>query len=98
MKITQVHLPEITEEKLHDLAILQGKTTDEIVKDAIDFYLDSFHEFKSKSIDRRAFLKLPMTERRRILAEQAEAMVEHYQQDTSWQEWVNLDLGVSDDQ
>ena len=45
-------------------------------------------------LDRRAFLKLPIAERQRILAEQAEAMVEHYQKDTSWQEWVNFDLEV----
>ncbi len=36
--------------------------------------------------DRRAFLKLPMEERRRLLTEQAEAMAEHYQQNTEWQE------------
>ncbi|MEW6212424.1 MAG: hypothetical protein AB1631_29125 [Acidobacteriota bacterium] len=29
--------------------------------------------------DRRAFLKLPLEERRRRLAEQAEKMVEHYE-------------------
>lgn len=32
--------------------------------------------------DRRAFLQLPLEERRRILAQQAEAMVEHYQKDS----------------
>ena len=45
-------------------------------------------------LDRRAFVKLPMAERRQILAAQAEAMREHYAQDTDWQEWVNLDMGV----
>lgn len=48
-------------------------------------------ESKNNSFDRRAFLKLPIAERQRILSEQAEAMVEHYQKDTSWQEWVNFD-------
>ena len=33
MKITQVHLPEITEEKLHNLAILQEKTINKILKE-----------------------------------------------------------------
>ena len=33
--------------------------------------------------DRRAFMQLPLAERRRILAKQAEAMVEHYEQETA---------------
>jgi hypothetical protein len=45
-------------------------------------------------IDRRAFMKLSMAERQQILAAQAEAMREHYEQDTNWQDWVNLDVGV----
>ncbi len=36
--------------------------------------------------DRRAFLKLPIEERRRILTEQAEEMAAHYQQDSEWRE------------
>ena len=38
--------------------------------------------------DRHAFLELPLEveEHRRILAEQAEAMELHYQQNTEWQE------------
>ncbi len=42
--------------------------------------------------DRRAFLKLPLEERRRLLAEQAQAMALHYQQDTEWQELQAGDL------
>jgi uncharacterized protein YuzE len=42
--------------------------------------------------DRRAFLQLPLEERRRILAEQAQAMAHHYQQDTEWQELQAGDL------
>ncbi len=37
-------------------------------------------------IDRTAFLKLPIADRRRILEQQAEAALPHYQQDTEWQE------------
>jgi hypothetical protein len=44
------------------------------------------------SIDRSTFIKLPMAERRQILAAQAEAMVEHYEQDAAWREWVNFDV------
>jgi hypothetical protein len=41
---------------------------------------------KPQSINRREFMKLPLEERRRILAEQAEQMLLHYQQDKEWQE------------
>jgi uncharacterized protein YuzE len=36
--------------------------------------------------ERRGFFKLPIAERRRILAQQAEELTEHYQQNTEWQE------------
>jgi hypothetical protein len=42
--------------------------------------------------DRRAFMRLPIEERRRILAQQAEAMLEHYQQDLTWQDWTSFGL------
>ena len=41
---------------------------------------------------RRDFLKLPITERRRILAQQAVELSEHYQKDTEWREWVVGDI------
>ncbi|WP_255502451.1 hypothetical protein [Okeania sp. KiyG1] len=39
-------------------------------------------------------MKLPLEERRKILAKQAEKMLEHYQQEGEWQElqtWDELD-------
>jgi uncharacterized protein YuzE len=42
--------------------------------------------------DRRAFLQLPLEERRPILSEQAEVMALHYQQDSEWQELEAGDL------
>ncbi|MBD1921412.1 hypothetical protein H6F77_09955 [Microcoleus sp. FACHB-831] len=44
------------------------------------------------NISRREFMKLPLEERRRILASQAEAMLAHYQQDREWQELQTGDL------
>ena len=41
---------------------------------------------------RRAFMKLPLEERRRILAQQAEGMLVHYQQNSEWQELQTGDL------
>jgi hypothetical protein len=49
------------------------------------------------SIDRRAFLKLSLEERRQILEQQAEAALSHYQQNLEWHEWVNLDMTETDD-
>jgi len=40
----------------------------------------------------REFIKLPIEERRRILAEQAKVMLSHYQEDREWQELQTGDL------
>jgi hypothetical protein len=47
---------------------------------------------KFQNISRREFMKLPLEERRRILAEQAKLMLRHYQQDKGWQELQTGDL------
>ena len=36
--------------------------------------------------DRRAFLKKPMEERRQILAQQAEGLVDHYEHSSEWRD------------
>ena len=47
---------------------------------------------KSLNINRREFMQLSLEARRRILAEQAELMLLHYQQDKEWQELETGDL------
>lgn len=42
--------------------------------------------------ERQAFLKLPLSDRRRILETQAETMLSHYQQDSEWQELMAGDI------
>jgi hypothetical protein len=55
--------------------------------------IPSFSESTSETIDRKSFLKLPIEERNRILEQQAEAALPYYQENqTEWQEWVNLDI------
>ncbi|MCT7964827.1 DUF2283 domain-containing protein [Laspinema sp. D1] len=44
--------------------------------------------------DQLAFMQLPLAERRRILAAQSEAMIEHYEQDTEWREFQGSDIMV----
>lgn len=41
---------------------------------------------------RRSFLEKPLAERRRILAEQAEIIYDHYQQDSEWQDLMAGDI------
>ena len=41
---------------------------------------------------RRAFMQLALEERRRILAEQAEEMVAHYEKEAEWRELGGGDL------
>ncbi len=43
-------------------------------------------------VERQAFMKLPLEERRRLLAEQAARLAEHYAQDTEWRELEGGDL------
>lgn len=63
-----------------------------------DAAYDALTSSTAPSIDRRAFMKLPMAERQLILAAQAEAMSEHYEQNAEWQEWVNLDVEATYDE
>jgi hypothetical protein len=123
MQPTTILLNEVTQRNLQELSEQQGKTMDEIVQEAIQFYFLSIKQKQPRSIglgesnvpdlservneltmfeapsstsqmfDRRAFMKLPLEERRQILQAQAEAMVEHYDQDSEWREWINFDIG-----
>jgi hypothetical protein len=46
----------------------------------------------SRSIDRQSFLKLPIAQRRQILAQQAKAALPYYEEHRAeWEEWINLD-------
>ncbi len=42
--------------------------------------------------ERQAFLRLPLEERHRLLADRAEAMKEHYKQDAEWKDFVAGDI------
>ncbi|UXE64480.1 MAG: hypothetical protein KA717_19640 [Woronichinia naegeliana WA131] len=42
--------------------------------------------------DRITFLKLPLFERQKILKEQAESMVNHYQENSEWKELLSNDI------
>lgn len=43
-------------------------------------------------IERRAFMKLPINERRRIMAEQAEKMAQYYERNSEWKELQGGDI------
>ncbi|MUG92569.1 hypothetical protein F7734_08890 [Scytonema sp. UIC 10036] len=47
----------------------------------------------SQSMDRQAFRQLPIEECRRILTEQAEAMIDYYQEDKECIDWLNFENG-----
>jgi hypothetical protein len=49
-------------------------------------------ELKQQFISRRELIKLPIEERKKILASQSDLMLEHYQQDKEWQELQTGDL------
>lgn len=66
----------------------------------LEIYLERFleHAFSTKlsdpegGFDRRSFLKLPLAERRNIIASQAERMAPYYEQNSEWKEWLGGDL------
>jgi hypothetical protein len=69
-----------------------GQTVEVIVLVSEDTVADSSEE-QSLSLEQRlAFLKLPLAERRVILASQAETILPHYQQDSQWQELMAGDI------
>lgn len=66
----------------------------------VEIYLGQFleHAFSTKlaetegDLDRRSFLKLPLPQRRQILAAQAERIAPYYEQNSEWKEWLGGDL------
>lgn len=46
----------------------------------------------AEALDRRAFLRLPLAERRRILKKQADKMAAHYEADGEWRKWLAGDI------
>jgi hypothetical protein len=52
---------------------------------------DIFRRIEARKKSRRSLLKMPLEQRRQILSQQAEKMVEHYQKNPEWKE-----LGVVD--
>jgi hypothetical protein len=58
-----------------------------------DWSIKQFDGDQDLSLAQRlSFLKLPIAERRQILERQAEAMIEHYQQDSEWKELMAGDI------
>jgi hypothetical protein len=55
-------------------------------------YSSEMAEKPNNIYDPRVFMKLPLEERRRLLAKQSEAMLSHYQEDKEWQELQTWDL------
>jgi uncharacterized protein YgfB (UPF0149 family) len=63
------------------------------VNEAIAVLIEQIPEAPSETLEqRKAFLKLSLAERRRILAEQADAMAFHYEQDPEWKELQSGDI------
>jgi len=55
-------------------------------------FSENIDELKQQFISRRELIKLPIEERKKILALQSDLMLEHYQQDKEWQELQTGDL------
>jgi hypothetical protein len=82
-----------------DLAQQQGRSPNSLVTEAVSDYLQNHpllnNSFETNALSlqqRRAFMKLPLQERRHILQQQAEAMMGHYQQSEEWRDLQAGDL------
>ncbi|MCU0543865.1 MAG: hypothetical protein MUE44_17080 [Oscillatoriaceae cyanobacterium Prado104] len=72
--------------------LLVGQTV-EVVVFINDGSADLLPDDRELSLEQRlAFLKLPLEQRRLIMASQAEAMLAHYQENTEWQELMAGDI------
>ncbi len=63
-----------------------------ILAPEVDPHFSTIKEQDLSLEERLAFLKLPIAERRSILARQAEKLMAHYQQDSEWQELMAGDI------
>ena len=43
-------------------------------------------------VERRAFMKLPLVDRRKIMARQAKEIADHYEKDVSWKDLETGDI------
>lgn len=60
-------------------------------QEVLDF--TEFLCYKTELVDRRTFMKLSLEDRRRILSNQSDQMVAHYEQNTEWREWTEANIG-----
>jgi len=80
---------------MRDVAVRTGRAPEMVAQEWVEKIAQQPATARSRSelaVDRRAFLRLPPTERYRLLAEQAEQLREHYQQDSEWRELEAGDL------
>ncbi len=74
--------------EVRDLNLEVGQTVEVVIVISESTPDSSFREEESLSLKQRLdFLKLPISERRRILKRQAETMLEYYQQDSEFKDF-----------
>lgn len=78
------------EEKLQIQLLLQQYLREE--ENGELTFSGNIDELKQQFLSRRELIKLPIEERKKILAAQSDLMLEHYQQDKEWQELQTGDL------
>lgn len=87
---------EMPPEKPHWMrqSVLRAFSEDAITQEEAERMLGEDLEMEQplSLIERRAFMNLPLEERRRILAEQAKKMVSHYAQDSEWKDFQGGDI------
>lgn len=79
-----LHIPELPEGQNVEIIIIvpENQTIN-----------DSEKNLTSLSNSESNIMKKSLVERRQLMEQQAEAMQKYYEEDQSWREWVDLDLG-----
>lgn len=80
-----LHLPELAEGQNVEIIIIVSENQ------TINGSENNLRESKNSE---QNIISKSLAERRQLMAQQAEAMQKHYEEDQSWREWVNLDLGA----
>jgi hypothetical protein len=78
------------EEKLQIQLLLQQYLREE--ENGELTFSENIDELKQQFFSRRELIKLPLEERKKILASQSDLMLEHYQHNKEWQELQMGDL------
>jgi hypothetical protein len=80
----EINLPELSEGQNVEVILIVPNNK---------FINNSEQDFTESANHQDNIMNKSLTERRKLMAKQAEGMQQHYEEDKSWQEWEKIDIG-----